>query len=73
VSIRILRGQAQSVAPIAQEHIPCRTQLNPNLLLGEGSGFFAYFAYFAVQEIAWAGIWTVEAGFEFSLTFEFSG
>ena len=26
------------------------------LLLGEGYGFFAYFAYFAVQEIAWAGI-----------------
>jgi hypothetical protein len=29
----------------------------PNLLWGKGSGFFAYFAYFAVQEIAWAGIW----------------
>jgi hypothetical protein len=28
----------------------------PQSALGEGSGFFAYFAYFAVQEIARAGI-----------------
>jgi hypothetical protein len=25
--------------------------------LGEESGFFAYLAYFAVKEIAWARIW----------------
>jgi hypothetical protein len=31
VSSRILRGQAQTLAPSAQEHIPCRTQLIENL------------------------------------------
>ena len=29
----------------------------PQSALGEGYGFYEYFAYFAVQEIARAGIW----------------
>jgi hypothetical protein len=37
-----LRGQAQSVAPIAQEHIPCRTQLIRNPQLEAPNGVLEY-------------------------------
>jgi ribonuclease R len=42
-----------------------RTHANPDLFLGEGAGFFAYFAYFAVKEIAWARIWGHSGGLTF--------